>query len=192
MALGEREQELSARGIAVVVQNLTRDCHRWKAGQHRQVDGRFGVTTALEGPTRGGAQREHVAGATELGGHSVAIDDAPDRECTVGRADPAPCVDVVDRDREGGIATRVLRRDHRRKLQPVDHSRCRGHADETARPAQHEVECVGGYPARRHLEVALVLAVLVVDDEDHLATSDSFQCLIDAGERHELPFELCS
>ena len=87
----------------------------------------------------------------------------------------------------GGVAARRLGRDHRRELEELDDVGRRRHADEPARPAQHEVDRVGGDPARRHLEVALVLAVLVVDDEDHLAAPDPPQCLVDRGKRHR-PF----
>ena len=58
------------------------------------------------------------------------------------------------------------------------------HAHQTPRPAQHEVDRLGGHPLRGHREVALVLAVLVVGDEDHLAPADPTQCLVDARELH--------
>ena len=45
-------------------------------------------------------------------------------------------------------------------------------ADEAAPVRGHEVDGLGRDELRRHREVALVLAVLVVDEDDHLAGAD--------------------
>ena len=37
--------------------------------------------------------------------------------------------------------------------------------------------------SRRHRQIALVLAILVVDDDDHLAGADGVDRLLDGGER---------
>ena len=56
-------------------------------------------------------------------------------------------------------------------------------ADQPAPLLGHEVDRLGRRELRRHREVALVLAVLVVADDDHLAGADLFQGLFDGRER---------
>ena len=54
----------------------------------------------------------------------------------------------------------------------------------TSPRAQRSMKLIasGGDPARGHREVALVLAVFVVDDEDHLAAPDALQGFVDGRE----------
>ena len=56
-------------------------------------------------------------------------------------------------------------------------------ADLPARVGHHEVERLRRRELRRDHQVALVLAVLVVDDDDEPALADLFDCLLDGGER---------
>src|SRR3954464_8444504 len=50
----------------------------------------------------------------------------------------------------------------------------------------HEVDVVGADELRGHDEVALVLAVLVVHDDDHASRGDLLQRLLDGGEIRRL------
>src|SRR2546421_8482163 len=61
------------------------------------------------------------------------------------------------------------------------------HADEPARPAQHEVDGLGSDPAGGHREGALALAAFVVDDENHLPPADAPQRLVDRCQLHRTP-----
>ena len=55
-------------------------------------------------------------------------------------------------------------------------------ADQAARLLGHEVDRLGRRELRGHRQVALVLAVLVVADDDHLALADVLDRLLDRGE----------
>src|SRR5581483_10231895 len=55
-------------------------------------------------------------------------------------------------------------------------------ADETARVRRHEVDRFVGREFRRDDEIALVLAVRVVDDDDHPAGADVLDRLLDRRE----------
>src|SRR5206468_3083851 len=59
-------------------------------------------------------------------------------------------------------------------------------ADQTARVGGHEVDRLGGGELRRDREVALVLAVGRVDDDDELALADILDRVLDRGERSPL------
>src|SRR4029453_16982639 len=56
-------------------------------------------------------------------------------------------------------------------------------ADQPASVLGHEVDRVGRDELGGDREAALVLAVLVVDDDDHLALADVLDRLLDGGER---------
>ena len=74
----------------------------------------------------------------------------------------------VDRHAERGVAPRGVVADLQRNLElvePLGHHR---QADQPAPVPRHEVDRVGRHPIGGHREIALVLAILVVDDDDHL------------------------
>ena len=92
----------------------------------------------------------------------------------------------VDRDRErGALALGVLRaRHHQRQLQLVEPLALHRQADHAARVADHERHLLGRHLLGRDDEVALVLAVLVVDDDDELAARDRVDGSFDRVEGH--------
>ena len=152
---------------------------RREAGEPGEVDRGLGVAAPLEHAARAGAQREHVARAA--GSRSGAASGSRTRRIVmraVGGADAAARVDVVDRHGERGVAAGARRAAPSAAISSSSSTLgVARHAHEPARPAQHEVDRLGRHPARRHREVALVLAVLVVDDEDHLAAADALAVL---------------
>ncbi len=77
----------------------------------------------------------------------------------------------LDADGEGRAERRAAppRRLHHRELEAVDLLLVEGHADEAAPVRRHEVDGFGRHELGGHRQVALVLAVLVVDEDDHLA-----------------------
>ena len=75
-----------------------------------------------------------------------------------------------------------VRSDHQRDLQLVEPLTDHGHADHPARVPHDEGDRLGSDPLGRHDEIALVLAVRVVDDDHHPALPDLFDRLRDRGE----------
>src|SRR5690606_30454234 len=119
--------------------------------------------------------REDVAGADEVGGSGGAAREEPERGGAVGGGD-AGAHSVggggVDGDGERGLHRLGVVVHHLREVQPVQFVALHGGADQAAALAHHERDDLLG----RHLggddEVALVLAVLVVDDHDGPAGRD--------------------
>ena len=72
---------------------------------------------------------------------------------------------------------------HHRELEPLDLLLGEREADEAAAVRGHEVDGLGGDDLGGHAEVALVLAVLVVDEDDHLAGADVVDGAVDALEQ---------
>ena len=188
---GEELEERQARRRAVVVQHLADHRDRRQPGETRQVDRGLGVPAPFEHAALTGAEREDVTGPDELVGVRRGVEEPAHGVGPVGGADPAAGLPVVDRDRERRVAAGGSGRHHRWDVEPVQVLGRGGHAHEPARPAEHEVDRFRRDPLRRHREVTLVLAVLVVGDEDHLAATDPTQGLVDARELHRVSSRPC-
>ena len=79
-----------------------------------------------------------------------------------------------------------LLRDHRAQVELVAALRREREADQAAAVGGHEVDRLGRDELGGHREVALVLAVLVVADDDHPAGAHVVEGLLDRGERRRL------
>ena len=77
----------------------------------------------------------------------------------------------------------VLRAHHQRQVELVAALLGQRQADQAAAVAGHEVDRLGGHLLGRDRQVALVLAVLVVDHDHHPALAELRQRLLDGGER---------
>ena len=77
----------------------------------------------------------------------------------------------LDRDGERGLVARAVRLAHQRQAELLDPLAGQRQADQAARVAGHEVDRVGRRELRRDDQVALVLAVLVIDQDEHAAVA---------------------
>ncbi len=133
-----------------------------------------------------GAQREDVAGPHEVAGLGGAAGQELERGGAVGGGDAgghAVRGARVDGDREGGAHRLGVVLDHLRQLEALQLVVLHGSADQAAALAHHEGDDLGGGLLGRDDEVALVLAVLVVDDHDGPAVRDVADRLLDGVER---------
>src|SRR4051794_25179111 len=172
------------RGRAVVVQHFADHCNGRAAGETGEIDRRFGMTAAFDHTALACPQRKHVAGAHEVLGPGVGVENVANSERTIVGTDAAARVAMVDRYGERGVATFLAGRDHRADLELVEQLRVARHAHEPAGPPQHEVDRLGRNPLGRNGEVALILAIFVVDHEHHLASPNPAQRIVDGGECH--------
>jgi hypothetical protein len=101
----------------------------------------------------------------------------------LGRDAGADAVAGLDGDREGGAQAGLVVADHHRQLELVDERVVHGQADEAAGVGRHEVDRLGRHLLGGEHEVALVLAILVVDEDDHAAGADVGEGALDAGDR---------
>src|SRR5262249_49768249 len=84
-----------------------------------------------------------------------------------------------------GAATVLVGVVHRRQLEPVGVGTGQRHADEARRVPDHEGQQLGRRLLGREDQVALVLPVLVVDDDDRLAPRDLDGPLLHRPEGHD-------
>ena len=171
--VGELPQLGAPLHRAVVVDHLHEDAGRGQSGQHGEVDGRLGVPAAHEHATLAVAQGEDVPGPGQLPRLRGRVGEGARRVGAVRGADAgADAVAGVHGDRVGRAQLVLVVRGHQRDLEPLQHVAGHRHADHAAGVADRE-----GHQLRRRLrggedDVALVLAVLVVDDDHGPAGRD--------------------
>ncbi len=88
----------------------------------------------------------------------------------------------VNRHAEGRVAPRGVVADLERNLELIEPIGHHGEANEPAAVSRHEVDGVWRDAIGGHREVAFVLAVLIVHDDDHLARGNRRDGAFDARE----------
>ena len=155
-----------------------------EAGEARQVDGGLGLPDPLEDAARFRAQREHMAGLHEIARGRVGVDRDLDRVAAIaGRDAGRHAFARFDADRERGAERRFVVLGHRTQAEVICAILGEAEADEAARMRRHEVDRLGRGELRSDRQVALVLAVGVVDDDDHPPLADVLDRLFDRRER---------
>ena len=119
-------------------------------------------------------------GPVEVGRAGVGVDQRLDGGGAVGGRDAGGgAVAGVDADGEGGALDLGVGRDHQREVELLDPLRGEGHADQPGGVGQEEGDLLRGDRVGGHDQVALVLAVLVVHDDDDLAAPDCLDRVLD-------------
>ena len=92
---------------------------------------------------------------------------------------------------KGVCSARLVLRGHQLQAELLAALGAERQADPAARLLGHEVDRLGRHELRGHHEVALVLAVLVVADDDHPPRADLLDRLLDRGEEGWSSFDAC-
>ena len=172
MALAEGDETRDARHRPVLVHHLADDSGRGQPGESREVDRGLGLARPLQHPGAG-TQREDVARMDEVVGRRRGIDGDLDRPCAVGGGDAGrDAVACLDRDGERRPVGRLVLIGHLTEAELVAALRRQAEADQPATVGGHEVHRVGRDELRGDGQVALVLAILVVHDDDEPAGPD--------------------
>ncbi len=149
----------------------------------REVDSGLGVARALEHAAWLGAQRKDVPGHGDVFGSRPSIDGGEDRRGPVcGRDARRDLALGADRYVEGRSLRRGIELCHRRNAQRVEALPAHRQADEPAPVLGHEVHGVWRDLLGSHDEVAFVLAVFIVDHDEHSTGPDVVDGLLDSGE----------
>jgi len=169
--------------LAVVAHDFADDAGGGEAGHPSEIDGGLGLSGADQNAAAARAQREDVAGTGEVGRGGAEIDGGADGAGAVrsGNASRHAFAGFDGLSKCGAEARGVLPR-HGKEAQGVGALLGEGEADEAAAVAGHEVDGLGGDVLGGQGEVALVLAVLVVDYDDHAARANFVECAGDVGE----------
>jgi hypothetical protein len=174
--------------LAVVVEDLDEHAHGRQAGEAREVHRSLRVPRATEHATFLRDDGLHVAGPREVLGASPCVDHGLDRGGALRGRDPGPVGARVDGDRVARPQERRVVRDGGLEAQLAGPLGQQRHAKLPAAVRHHEIHELGGDFLGGADEIALVFAVLVVDDDGDAALRDPLQGLFD---RVELHGELC-
>ena len=156
-----------------------------ETGDARQVHRRLGVPGAHQHAAVARAQRKHVARARQVARLGRRVRSPP---CTVRARSAAEMPVLVPSCASIDTQNAVSRREAllltssgiSSCVEPLGRHR---QADQAAPVLRHEVDRLRRHLRRRHRQVALVLAILVVDDDDHAAGADGVDGVLDRGER---------
>jgi hypothetical protein len=185
VALAELHEIRHARHASVFVHDLADHARGLEPRQARQIHRALGLPRAPQHPALARAQRKHVAGTHEIGGLCVVRDGGADRRGAVRRGDArGDAFAGLDGDREGRAEPRGVLPvgHHQRQMQALQLLLGEREADEAAPVRRHEVDGLGRDLLRRDAEVALVLAVRVVDEDHHLAGPDILERRLHRGD----------
>ena len=166
---GEGAQVGQARHTAVGINNLANDRRFFQTGQPCQVDAALGMAGAHEHAAFAGTQPVHVAvAADQIGGRRALIKHdfyraGPIEGGDTG-GDAGPGVKFHSQRRDLGIGRGI---GHRLEMELVADGRRHGQANHAAGVAHHEVDRLRRRLFRGHDQVAFVLPILVVDQDDH-------------------------
>src|SRR5439155_6972871 len=169
----------------VVLHDLAYDAGRDQPGEAREVDCGLRLSRALQHSAGARAQREDVTGLHEVAAVLRRIDRDLDRARAVVRGDAGrdPFAGL-DGDGEGGAVGRLVAIGHHPQPEVVATLAGEAEADEAAPLLRHERDRLRRRELRGDGQVALVLAVGGVDDDDHAAGTDLLYSLLDRREGH--------
>ena len=180
----ERDEVGDARHLAVVAHDFADHAGGSEAGHAGEVDGGLGLAGADEDAAAAGAEGKDVAGAGEVGGGGFGIDGDADGVGAIGGGDAGgDAFARLDGLSEGGAEAGGVLLRHGEEAQVVGALLGEGEADEAAAIAGHEVDGFGSDVLGGEGEVAFVLAIFVVDDDDHAAGANFVEGAGDVGER---------
>ena len=165
---------------AVVFHQLGQNAHRRQTGEPAKIDAGFGMARAHQHAAFARHQREHVAGAHEIGGAAVVVGERAHGVAALLRRNAGgEAVAHVDRDGEGGAERGVVFRHHRIEMQAARMLGAERRANDAGRIADDERHLFRRAERGGDEQVALVLAVVVVGDHHDLAFGESLDGGVD-------------
>jgi len=154
-----------------------------EAGDAGQINGGLGLPGANENAAVAGAQGKHVARASEILRASLGIDSGENGDGAIGGADAGGDAELgVDGFAEGGAVHRGIDRRHKGKIKLVATLFGERQADQSAAKFRHEVDGFRSDFFGSEGKIAFVLAVFVVDQDDHAPLADFFDGFFDGAE----------
>ncbi len=183
VALREGDQIGQAGHRAVVIHDLADDAGRVQPGEARDIDRRLRMARAHQGSPFARHQREHMTRRRDVVARRLGVDGNRDRVRAIGGRDagrdPFP---RLDRDGESGLVARAVLLAHEAEAELFDARPAECEADQAACVTGHEVDRIRGRELRRNDEVALVLPVLVIDEDEHAAVARFLDEVVGTGE----------
>jgi hypothetical protein len=160
----------TAHHRAIVADKFANDADGRQPCQFAEVDGRFGMTGPHQHAAFAGDERENVARADEIGRAGVGVGEVADRGgAIIGRNAGRCTVPVVDGYCERRRMGAFVLGHHRRQVQPAGLLARHRRADDARGVAHDEGHLFRRAMHGRDDQVALVLAAVIVHDDNDLA-----------------------
>lgn len=166
---------------AIFLGQLAQYSVRFEPGELHQIDGRFGVTTAGQHPTRAGAQREDMAGSMQVGGPGSVGDGRADGGDAIGGGHPGGHpLRRFDGHGEGSLIVAGVGLHHHRQLELANPLVGQTEADDAGALADHHGHLLVGHGFCGKDEIAFVLAIFIIGHQHTLTGTQGGQRGFDA------------
>ena len=185
VVVGEHPQLVAAGHVALVLlrDDLAERAGGGEPGEPGEVDGGLGVPRPAQHAALAGPQRQHVPGPHQVAGDGGRVGEQRDRPGPVRGRDAGGDAGLrVDGHGEGGAEAVGVGVVHRRQVEPVAVGLGERHADVAGGVAHHERHQLRRGLLRREDQIALVLAVRVVDHHHRPSGREIGEGPLDRGE----------
>jgi hypothetical protein len=171
--LGEGAEVIEAGHGAVGIHDFDEDAGGGEAGEAGEIGGGFGVACAAEDATGFGDEGVDVTGLDEILRDGARVGEELDGAGAVGGADAGgDAFGGVDGNGEVGAEGLAILRDHAFKVELAGDLEGDSDAEHAAAFADHEIDHLGGDFFGGADEVALILTIFVIRDDDHFSGSN--------------------
>src|SRR5579862_6911594 len=139
------------------------------------------MTSPFENAISPGTKREYVARPCQIVRPRTRVDCREDCLGKIVRGNSGFDASVfrIDGDRKGSTAAGSISRSHQYQLKGIRSVLGNSQADQSARVSGHKIDDFWSDHLRRDHEIALVLAVFIVDDHDHAPSLELCECITD-------------
>ena len=173
LALGKSGKLGPAHHRAVVVHQFGKHADRRQPCEPAEVDASLGVAGAHQHAAFLRHQRKDVTGPHEIRRTVIAVGERPHGIAAFLRGYPGgQAVADIDRHGKGRAEWRIVERHHRIEMQPPCFFRRERRANDARRIADDERHLFRRAQARGNEQIAFVLAIVVVSDDDDLAARE--------------------
>mmetsp|Transcript_23305 Transcript_23305/g.40404 ORF Transcript_23305/g.40404 Transcript_23305/m.40404 type:complete len:280 (+) Transcript_23305:3621-4460(+) len=166
--------------LAIFFHDLADHTGRIVPRQTGHVTSRFGMASPHQHAALSGAQRKHMARRGNIGGGRLRVDRRGNGQGTIRRGNAgADTFAGLDRHGKGRLMTgRIVHRHHRQtqRFNPVGGQ---GYTDQSAPMGGHEVHRLRRGEIGRDHQIALVLPVLMINQNEHTAQPSLLDDLFD-------------
>ena len=170
---GEAHEVGQSRHRAVVFHNFADNPGRLEPRQTGQVDRAFGLSRAHQDAAIAGAQRKYVAGGNQILWFGFICNCIENGLSSIGGGNAgANAGGGVHRYRKRSAERRGVVRHHHRDTQLSDALFGERQTDQPTAMGRHKINCFRSDFLGSHAEIAFVLAVFIIHQNDHLTAAN--------------------
>ena len=163
--------------VPVVRHDLTAHPRRIQSRKTREIHRRLRMSRAAQHTALDRPQGEDVPRAAEMRGLCLRVNQHLHRMASLKRRDARCGIVGVDADREGSLVIVRIVLHHLTDLEFIETAAHDRRANESACVRRHEIHMLGCERLGSDDNIALVFAILIVHNNEHLAALNVLDCL---------------